>query len=97
MNALAPYEPSKSFNSHCADLSILAERELSAFFNAVTQLYGSELAELAAEDWLHELNKIDCLTASTTDWRSITAEASKRLARRVNALALSVAVEFAIA
>jgi hypothetical protein len=29
----------------CADLPTMAKRELSAFFNAVTQLFGSEQAE----------------------------------------------------
>jgi hypothetical protein len=37
----------------------MAERELSAFFNTVTQLFGLEQAELSAEDWLQELSEID--------------------------------------
>ena len=88
MNALAPNQPSKNSNSRCNDLSTMAERELSAFFNAVTQSFGSEQAELAAEDWLQELNEIDELPASTLEWRLITAKVSTRLAHRVNALGL---------
>jgi hypothetical protein len=62
-----------------------AERELSAFFKTVTQLFGSEQAELSAEDWLRELIEIDDLPASTHEWRLITAKASTRLASRVRA------------
>ena len=61
MNPLARYKPSNNFNPPCADLMTMAERELSAFFNAVTQLFGSEQAELSAEDWLHELIETDGL------------------------------------
>jgi hypothetical protein len=61
-----------------------AEKELSAFFNAVSRLFGSELAELSAEDWLRELIEIDDLPASTREWRLITAKVLTRLASRVN-------------
>jgi len=67
----------------------MAERELSAFFNAVTQLFGSEQAELSAEDWLQELIEIDDLPTSVPKWRSITANVSTRLASRVRASSLS--------
>jgi hypothetical protein len=73
----------------CDGLMPMAERELSAFFKAVTELYGSEQAELSAEDWLGELIESDVLPASTREWRSITGKASNRFARRVNSLALS--------
>jgi hypothetical protein len=66
-----------------------AERELSAFFNAVKQLFGKGEAELSAEDWLHELAKVDGFPASTRDLRMITAKASTRLATRVKASPLS--------
>jgi hypothetical protein len=62
----------------------MAERELSAFFNAVTQLFGSEQAELSAQDWLRELIELDGLPASAREWRLITARISTRLASRVN-------------
>ena len=89
MNPLAPYKSSKNSNSHCTDLMTMAEQELSAFFNAVTQLFGSEQARLSAEDWLHELVKIDDLPASAREWRLITAKVSSRLASRVAASSLS--------
>jgi len=63
----------------------MAERELSAFFTAITQLFGPKQAELSAEDWLKELIEIDSLPASSREWRLITAKASTRLASRVNA------------
>ena len=89
MNSLAGYKPSENSNPRCADLMTMAERELSAFFNAVTQLFGSEQAELSAEDWLQELIEIDALPASAREWRSITAKVSTRLPSGVNASSLS--------
>ena len=76
MNPRARYEPSTNSDSGCADLMTMAERELSAFFNAVTQLFGSEQADLSAEDWLHELIEIDGLPTSAREWRLITAKVS---------------------
>ena len=81
--------PKQPRNPDCADSMSLAERELSAFFNAVTQLFGSEQADLAAEDWLHELIEIDRLPASAREWRLITAKVSTRLPGGVNASSLS--------
>ncbi len=85
MNPVARYKPSTNFTPRCADLMTLADRELSAFFNAVTQLFGPEQAELSAENWLQELIEIDGLPTSAREWRSITTKVSTRLARRVNA------------
>jgi hypothetical protein len=67
----------------------MEERELSAFFNSITQLFGSEQAELSAEDWLHELIEIDGLPASAREWRLITTKVLPRLASRVSASSLS--------
>jgi hypothetical protein len=89
MNPPVRYKPPRNSNPRCADLMTMAERELSAFFNAVTQLFGSEQAELSAEDWLQELIEIDGLPASIREWRLITAKASTRLASGVNASSLS--------
>ena len=89
MNPLARYKPSKNSNHPCPVLTTMAERELSAFFNAVTQLFGSATAELSAEDWLHELIEIDGLPASARQWRLITAKVSTRLPGGVNASSLS--------
>ena len=89
MNALARYKPSNDSNSPCPGLMAMAERELAAFFHAITQSFGSEEAELSAEDWLHELTEIDGLPASAREWRLITAKVSTRLASRVSASSLS--------
>jgi hypothetical protein len=85
MNPSARYKPTASSDSGCADIVTLAERELSAFFNVVTQLFGSEQADLSAEDWLRELIEIDGLPTSAREWRLITAKVSTRLPRGVNA------------
>jgi hypothetical protein len=89
MNSLARYKPSTNPNLRCADLMTMAERELSAFFNAVTQLFGVEQAELSAEDWLHEMIEIDGLPTSAREWRLITAKVSTRLRSGVTASSLS--------
>jgi hypothetical protein len=87
--------PKQPRNSDCADSMSLAERELSAFFNAVTQLFGSEQADLAAENWLHELIEIDRLPASAREWRLITVKVSTRLPGGVNASSpASLSAEF---
>jgi hypothetical protein len=80
-------------NPDCSGSMSLAERELSAFFGAVKELFGSELAELSAEEWLRELEATDDLPASTSEWQTLTAKASLWLANRVNALSLTT--EFA--
>ena len=85
MNPLARHQPSKNSNHPCPDLATMAERELSAFFNAVTQLFGAKQAEISAEDWLHELTETDGLPASAREWRLITAKASTRLASQASA------------
>jgi hypothetical protein len=85
MNPLAGPKPSKNSNSPCANLMTMGDRELSAFFHAVTQLFGSEQAELSAEDWLQELIEIEGLPASAREWRLISAKVSARLASRARA------------
>jgi hypothetical protein len=95
MNPVARYKPSRNFSPACTELMPMAERELSAFFNAVTELFGSEQARLSAEDWLQELIKIDGLPTSTREWRLITAKVSTRLASRVRASSLSAEPQIA--
>jgi hypothetical protein len=73
----------------------MAGRELGAFLNAVTQLFGPEERELSAEDWLQELNRTERLPVSTREWRSITAKASTRLAGRVNRSSLTTELQIA--
>jgi alkylhydroperoxidase/carboxymuconolactone decarboxylase family protein YurZ len=89
MNPLASYQSLKNSYPRCRDVMAMAEHELSAFFKAVTQLFGTEQAELSAEDWLRELIEIDGLPASTREWRLITAKVSSRLATRVNPTSVS--------
>jgi hypothetical protein len=95
MNPLARYKPPKNSNQLCPDLMTMAERELSAFFNAVTQLFGAAQAEISAKDWLRELIEIHVLPTSAREWRLITAKASTRLASRVNASSLSAELQIA--
>ena len=85
MNQLAFNGPHKKRNPTCSDVITMAEQELAAFFSAVTELYGSEQATLSAEDWLHELMRINDLPTSTREWRLLTVKISARLARRVQA------------
>jgi len=84
MNQLSHNEPFENGNSICAEPIIRAERELSAFFSAVAELFGPEQAMLAAKDWLQQLEGMKNLPTSTRDWRLMSIEASARLAKRVN-------------
>ena len=62
-----------------------AERELSAFVGAVSQLFGPDHARASAEDWLDESELMDSPPRSESrDWRAITVAASARLANRLN-------------
>ena len=71
-------------NSTCEDQVNMAERELSAFMLAVTELFGPEQARLSAEDWLDESEQMDGPPRATSrDWRAVTVAASARLANRV--------------
>jgi hypothetical protein len=83
MNRLSDSKPHQNGNSICAELMIRAERELSAFFSAVAELFGPEQAALAASDWLQQLEVMTNLPTSTRDWRLMSIEASARLAKRV--------------
>ena len=95
MNALARYTRSENFNHPCSNQLTMANRELSAFLNSVTQLFGSEQAKLSAEDWLQELRQIEGLPASAHEWRLITTKVSTRLASRVRASSLSTELQIA--
>ena len=84
MNRLSHNEPHQNGNFICAELKIRAERELSAFFSAVAELFGSEQATLAAKDWLQQLEVMRDLPASPREWRVLSIEVSARIAKRVN-------------
>ena len=85
MSSLARFELLKNFNAPCADLTTMAERELSAFFNAITNCSGQNRQSFPAEDWLQELIQIDGLPTSAREWRLITAKVSTRIVSGVNA------------
>ena len=87
MNQLSLSERPENYDSTCADLITMAERELAAFFSAVTELFGSNQAGLSAEDWLHELLAIKNLPASAREWRLLTVKVAARLASRVKTTA----------
>ena len=58
----------------------LAECELTAFINTVTELLGPERAEVATQDLLQEADLIDSPPLSMSrNWRSVTVAASARL------------------
>ena len=70
-------------NSTYEDQINMAERELSAFIRAVTELFGPAQARLSTEDWLDESELMDSPPRATSrDWRAVTVAASARLANR---------------
>jgi hypothetical protein len=70
-------------NSTCENQINMAERELSAFIRAVTELFGPEQARLSTEDWLDQSELMDSpYTATGKEWRAVTIAASARLANR---------------
>jgi hypothetical protein len=79
MNPSVPYQASKNSDSSCTDLVKMAERELTAFFHAVSALFGPEQAEQSAQDWLREIVERDGLPSSTHEWRLVTTRVAKRL------------------
>jgi len=90
MNQFAMNRQSKDRDPICGDLMTMAERELAAFFRAVTELFGSEQAEVAAGDWLRELTAIHDLPTSIHQFRSLTMKVAARLAKRVNGASVSI-------
>lgn len=71
--------------SNLGDLMAAAARELGAFINAVTDLYGADQARLAAVDWLLELEMTDLVPElSNGVWRTLTIVSASRLAVRLN-------------
>ena len=87
MNQLALREWSLDYDPACSDLLAMAERELAAFFGAMTKLFGSDQAGLSAEDWLHELIALRALPASAAEWRALTVKVAARLAGRMKTTA----------
>ena len=72
-------------NSICGAETHGAERELSAFTGAVTELFGTEQARVSTEDWLEELTLLDMPSRSKErNWRAVTIAAAARLAKRLD-------------
>jgi hypothetical protein len=68
-------------------IAMMAGRELASFVAAVTESFGAAQAELAAEDWLDEVEGIDCRQGGPVScWRQVTIAAASRLASRIAAL-----------
>jgi hypothetical protein len=66
------------------ELQTAAQRELAAFYTAVSGMYGSEEAKQAALDWIEELERADRPSGGLTpDWRQMTVAAAGGLASRV--------------
>jgi hypothetical protein len=78
-------KPTSSFFDSTSENQVqMAERELAAFMRAVAEMFGSEQARLAAEDWLNEAELIDSPPRSTNrEWRAVTVGGAARLASRL--------------
>jgi hypothetical protein len=62
-----------------------AEAELTAFIQAVDELFGPDEARESAEDWMEELESAQWSAEGTPfNWRSLTIAAAVRLAARIN-------------
>jgi hypothetical protein len=69
----------------CVDMVSCGERELAAYILAVTELFGFEEAQLAAEDWLETVRVIDCHSpAYRQQWQRVTVTAAARLAYQLS-------------
>ncbi len=91
MSQLTINKPRNNRDPHCAGTMAMVERELAAFFSAVTELFGPDLAEVSVEEWLEELAATNSLPSSAREWRRITLDICKRLAARFSALSVSSA------
>jgi hypothetical protein len=62
----------------------LAERELQAFVDSATGLFGPDQTKFLTEIWLDALASMDRMPGPTSpDWRLVTVAASARLARQL--------------
>src|SRR5947209_65936 len=82
----SPMNEQESFSdSIYEEQTRMAERELSSFISAVTELYGPAEARLSKNDWLEEFESIYSAPIPTgRTWRSVTIAASARLAGRLS-------------
>jgi plasmid stabilization system protein ParE len=84
MNPSSVRYSSETSNIDCADFFTMAERELTAFFRAVAELFGPEEAKHSAAEWLRELEAVKDLPVSPREWRSLTAKVAIHLANRAH-------------
>jgi len=72
--------------------TVAAERELTAFYGAISATYGPEKAMQAAYDWIEELERPDGeesksaprhVAGPAPNWRYVTISAARRFASRV--------------
>jgi len=91
MNQLTMNQPPMNHDLDCARVAAMDEYELTALFTAVKELFGPELAELSAEEWLRELVAAEGLPSSAREWRRITLNIGRRLAARLNSLSIASA------
>src|SRR5258708_31785663 len=89
MNQLTINKSPRNHDLDCAGGVTMAEHELTALFSAVTELFGPELAELSAEEWLQGLVATHDLPSSTRQWRRITLHICRRLSNPGKALYIS--------
>lgn len=78
---ISPNDQERSRTWPIARLLATAERELSAFVAAVTELFDAEQARQAAERWMEELEWTDWTCENpATDCRRVTIAAANGLA-----------------
>ncbi|MGA9671606.1 MAG: hypothetical protein WBQ94_20515 [Terracidiphilus sp.] len=79
-------------SSAASELVAAAERELAAYYKAVSATYGPEEAMRAAQVWIEELERMDGeepknaprrFDGSLSKWRNVTITAAHRFASRV--------------
>jgi hypothetical protein len=70
------------------EVMMYAENELAALYGATHQFFGFEQAQLAAGDFLHELEVMEWPAESALpNWRQPALAAVRRLAERTSGLA----------
>src|SRR6202041_374501 len=79
-----PMDKEESFcNSTCKDRINMAERELSAFLRAVTELFGPSQLGFWTRTGFEKPKLMDRPPRATSrDWRAVTVAASARLVNR---------------
>lgn len=81
---LSILEPRGGCAQFTSEILPAAARELAAFARAVTELFGSEPARWAVDDWVEELELSDWAAASAAmGFRQITIAAAARLTQRI--------------